>query len=131
MAANPICIVALGVSEHFSQIAHPIWLVVVAVILPLFIRYTAVIADPELERLALTALLDALDVAHLTAKEVCGLLKVSSGQWSEICSGQRHTPSHTRLLNLPWAFWQAYLPSLAFLLTKYKVDNLRSERRSA
>ncbi len=124
---------ALTVSEQsFRPVAHPVFLVCLACGLALTLRATAAAVDPELERLALRALLDALDDAHLCAKEVCALLNVSKGQWSEICSGQRHTPSHTRLLNLPWAFWQVYLPSLAWLLAKHKIEDLtRSTGRVA
>lgn len=131
MAPHLTLAVALLGSEQSSQIAHPALFVAVALCVALALRLTAAVDDPELERQSLDVLLDAIADAHLTNKEVCALLKLSAGQWSEICSGQRHTPSHTRLLNLPWAFWSAYLPALAFLLTKYKLDNLVGMKRSA
>lgn len=125
--ANLLPLLAFGVSESSSHPAHPIALLTFGVVLTLSLRLTATIVDPELEHLALGAFLDALSAARLAHKEAAALLGMSAGQFSEMVSGQRHTPTVTRLLNLPWPFWQAYLPSLAYLLTRKKVRDLVSD----
>lgn len=128
-----IALSSWAVSESSSQsIAHPYLGLLFASLFVLTCRLTASVADPDLERLALHALIESLAVARISGKEAAILLGMSEGQWTEVCQGKRHLPSINRLLNLPWPFWQAFLPSLAYLLTKKKVRELvTDERRSA
>lgn len=130
MTMNLLTVVAIGVREMNSHPAHPYLAFLLLLLTPLVMpRMTATIVDPELERLALSAFLEALATARLSHKEGAALLGMSAGQFSEMVSGQRHTPTVTRLLNLPWPFWQAYLPSLAYLLTRKKVRDLVSDQQ--
>lgn len=127
---NSTTVVAAGGIEEFSRPpAHPFLLSLVAVGMALGLRLTATVVDPELERLALHAFLDALATARISHKEAYALLGMSAGQFSDMCAGKLHTPTVTRLLNLPWPFWQAYLPSLAYLLTRKKVRDLVSDQQ--
>lgn len=118
---------ATGVSEQFSRFAHPWAAFGCAVAFVLTCRLTATVSDPALERAALKALLDALRDAQMTHKEACALMAIAPSQWSEILNGQRHTPSHSRLLNLPWTFWQSYLPKLASVLVTHKLHDMVSD----
>lgn len=132
MTPDTAVFLTAGVSELSSPIAHP-WIGLgLASLFVLSLRMTASVADAELERLTLKALLDSLAVARISGKEASILLAMPPSQWTEICQGKRHLPSVTRLLNLPWPFWQAFLPSLAYVLTKKKVRELvLDERRTA
>lgn len=89
----------------------------------------AVLPDPDLERATRDALLDALAEAHITHKEAYLLMSFSKGHWSDICAGLKPTPSHTRLLKLPWAFWQAYLPKLAYAVARKNVIEIAQDMR--
>jgi len=84
-------------------------------------RLTAVVLDRELERLSLRAFLESLEAARIHHKEACDRLGIAKSQWSEICSGQRHTPSHTRMLNLGTSFWMEYLPRIAAVVIRRDV----------
>lgn len=127
-----IAVACLPSCELSSPIAHPYIGFAIAALCVLSLRLTASVADPDLERLALNALLESMAIARISGKEAAILLGMSEGQWSEVCQGKRHLPSINRLLNLPWPFWSAFLPSLAYLLTKKKVRELvLDERRSA
>ena len=90
-------------------------------------RTTAVVTDPERERQSLRAFLDALAEARIHHKEAYTRMGISKGQWSEICSGQRHTPSHSRMLNLGTKFWMAYLPLLAAVVIKHEVEAIAED----
>lgn len=94
----------------------------------------AVQIDPELDTKIRLAFLDALVHAGLTHKEASMLLGIDKGQWSLICSGQRPFPSLTRLLALPWNFWNEFIPRLTAVLVRAKVDQVKADwivRRSA
>lgn len=122
------------VSELSSTWARPYWGMTFVIVGALALRLTATVTDPKLERECLVAMLAALLESGLTQKEAYMLLGYSKGQWSDICAGRLHTPSHTRMLNLPWRFWQLYLPKLAHVLVQHKVNDLTGDvqvRRSA
>lgn len=122
------------VSEFSSGWERPWWGIAFALVGVLALRLTATVTDPTLERECLVAMLAALLESGLTQKEAYMLLGYSKSQWSDICAGRLHTPSHSRLLNLPWRFWQLYLPKLAHVLVQHKVNDLTGDvqvRRSA
>lgn len=86
----------------------------------------ALVLDPALEAKSLDVLLAALRAVDMSDKQAALLLGYSKGQWSEIRSGQRHMPSHTRMLNLGFRFWLAYWPKwMAVIADEHAAEAVR------
>lgn len=92
-------------------------------------RLSVEIPDPDLDALSRAAFLDALAEAHISRKEACALMGFSKSHFSEIENGTKSMPSHTRLLKLPWVFWQHYLPKLAYTVTLKNVIEIANDAR--
>lgn len=102
--------------------------------LPLFC-VGGVVAPEDLPRhqSVLLAILDAARAARLTTKDLCSYMRISQQMWSKVELGEAHIPSVTRLLLLPDEFWYALLPSLAWIVTRRRVAEIRNDlkKRSA
>jgi hypothetical protein len=104
-------------------------LLLIVVGLTLMSNLSTVQIDVELERATRLAFLDALVEARITHKEAYLLLGYSKGHWSDMCAGERPLPNHTRLLTLPWSFWSAYLPKLAYAVVQKNVGEIAQDLR--
>lgn len=80
------------------------------------------------------AILDACRAAKLTPKDFCAHTRISQQRYSQMECGQAHILSLTRLMLLPDEFWYALLPSLAWIITRRRVADIRQanqQKRSA
>lgn len=102
-------------------------LVVLVVGLSFISHLSTVQSDPELERVTRLAFLDALIEAHITHKEAYMLLGYSKGHWSDMCAGQRSLPNVTRMAKLPWKFWSAYLPKIAYAICQKNCSEITED----
>lgn len=71
------------------------------------------------------AILDACRAANLTPKDFCAYTRISQQRYSQMERGEGHILSLTRLMLLPDEFWYALLPSLAFIVTRRRVSEIR------
>lgn len=71
------------------------------------------------------AICDACRAAKLTPKDFCAFTRISQQRYSQMECGQTHILSLTRLMLLPDEFWYALLPSLAWIVTRRRVAEIR------
>lgn len=94
--------------------------------LPLFCVGGVVAPDDRPRHQAMwLAILDACRAAELTPKDFCVYTRISQQRYSQMECGQSHILSLTRLMLLPDTFWYALLPSLAWIITRRRVSEIR------
>ncbi len=122
----------LAVQVASEQGSHPFLLCALAGLLALGLRLTMFVRDVEFERALMKLIQDGLHEAGLSQKDAYLTMGYSKGQWSEICSGVRQSPSLSRLALLPRLFWRLFVWDFAALVMKHKVtEYVMDERRSA
>jgi hypothetical protein len=106
-----------------------------AVLLGLFVLVPLTLADlPERSRMALQALLDALEAAHLTHKEAYSAMRLQKSSWHRMLTGELHVPLDLVVL-LPVKFQMEFWPRIAFSVLRQAaadiVDDVQNERKRA
>jgi hypothetical protein len=107
--------------ERGSHLLVQILLVVVSV----GFRMLATADTSELEQLLSTAVMDALNAAHLSVKEAAHYMRIDPEQLRrQLKNEPKQYLSLLKLLSLPFGFWLAFSPSLIALVYRKRMQDM-------
>jgi hypothetical protein len=107
--------------EHGSHLLVQILLVVVSV----GFRMLATADTSELEQLLSTAVMDALNAAHLSVKEAAHYMRIDPEQLRrQLKNEPKQYLSLLKLLSLPFGFWLNFSPSLIAIVYRKRMQDM-------
>ncbi len=107
--------------ERSSHLVLQVLLVVVVV----GFRMLAAADTTELEQLLSTAVLDALNAAHLSVKEAAHYMRIDTEQLRrQLKNEPKQYLSLLKLLSLPFGFWLAFSPSLIAIVYRKRMQDM-------